>query len=364
MTNPRQEETRESVFDSLPDMVLVVGPDLTIVRANAAARNRWGDRLEGRSYLELYAKAFPPDKNTVRDTFETGEPQSMELHTGDPRAGECLAIDSCAVLDDRGNVEFVVESVKVVSGRRHVYTVCPKSCSRMNEHRERLASLGQLAAGVAHEIGNPLASMSSLVQNLMAEAELESQQSLQQLWAQIGRMQRRLDRIRQLSRRPRKDKAVCNLGGVVEQSLELVQFDPRWDTVSLIEEIDMHLAPVVLSEDAIFQVVHNLVFNALEALTGQTNATLWLTVSALDARTLMLEVGDNGAGIPRENHSVIFEPFFTTNSHGTGLGLAISRELIEALGGELTFESTVGKGTCFRATIPVADQQSQELCEP
>lgn len=351
------------VFDCLPDMVLVVDADLRIWRANTAAKKRWGARIEGSSYLDYYAKDFPSKRNTVRDTFETGQPQSMELHTGDPRSGECLAIDTAPILDAMGAVELVAESVKVVSGRRHVYTVCPKSCSRMHEHRERLASLGQLAAGVAHEIGNPLASMSSLVQSLLAEAGLESQQALQQLWSQIGRMQRRLDRIRQLSRRPRKENAVCNLGRVVQQSLELVQFDPRWDKVHLVEDVDLNLPPVVVGEDAIFQVVHNLVFNALEALGKKADATLWITVRAHDHQMLLLEVGDNGAGIPAEIQKIIFEPFFTTNPHGTGLGLAISRELVEALGGELTFESTVGKGTCFRATVPVADERSQEAAE-
>ena len=88
MKNDRANElVLRRIFDSVPDLLLVVGPDLTVVEANDAAKARWGADIEGRSYLEFYAERFPPRRNTVKATFESGEPQSMELHSGIPSSG-------------------------------------------------------------------------------------------------------------------------------------------------------------------------------------------------------------------------------------------------------------------------------------
>lgn len=348
------------LFDSVPELILVIGPDYEVLQANQAARVHFGEDIKGRSYYDFYAGRFPDDRDTVRDTFATAEPQSMELHSGTPMSGDCLALDTTPLFDAKGTVFAVIESVKMVSGSRHVYTACPKRCSRMQVHRERLASLGQLAAGVAHEIGNPLASMSSIVQELLAEAEAESESQhwLEQLWQQIQRMHLRLDRIRQLSRQPREQPDICDLGRVIERSLELVQFDPRWHNITLINEITFDLSPVTVVEDAVYQVVHNLVFNALDAVAETDNARIRLVVAAHDDKTLVLEVEDNGVGIPPQSQPEIFQPFFTTKPHGTGLGLAISRELMQTIGGDLTFESDEGEDTSFRAYFPTINHPS------
>lgn len=232
--------------------------------------------------------------------------------------------------------------------------VCSRMCSRMQLHQERLASLGRLAATVAHEIGNPLASMSSLVQELRAEDHVESPEILQQLWAQVQRMQERLDNLRQLSRRPGKEAALAVLATVVGRSLEPIRFDPRWSKVRLVEDLQRELRPVVVVEDAIFQIIHNLIFNALDAVVGVLDPVVSVSTGSGDNETVFVAVEDNGAGVREEDRETVFEPFFTTKSDGTGLGLAISRQLVEGMGGRLSLDHGAGCATRFTAVFPTA----------
>jgi signal transduction histidine kinase len=216
-----------------------------------------------------------------------------------------------------------------------------------------------LAAGIAHEIGNPLASMSSLVQLLFNEGGPEAQEGLQQLWTQIQRMQRRLGRLRDLTRKPRQHPAECDLGQLVRHSLELMKFDPRWKGVKLLDDIALDLPPLIASEDAVIEIVHNLISNALDAVQDLEHPKLRLAVRVL-GDTLVLEVEDNGGSIDAEHLKEIFEPFYTTKTNGTGLGLTLTRDLVHSAGGELLVESDPVEGTRFGATFPIIGAQSEE----
>ena len=227
---------------------------------------------------------------------------------------------------------------------------------------EKMVGLGQLAAGLAHEIANPLASMDSVLQLMMRNPNRPTGPALQTLREQIERIS---NIIRQMTAFARPDDPTgppVPIGQLIERVIHIVQLDRRARQLQLIQEISARLAGDWAVPSAIQQVLVNLAINALDAMADTPKPRL--TIRLLQRRREnVIEVEDNGSGIAPENLNRIFEPFFTTKplGKGTGLGLSISYRLIEKHGGSMHVHSTPGEGTTFtmsfpadRATLPSA----------
>jgi signal transduction histidine kinase len=201
------------------------------------------------------------------------------------------------------------------------------------EHSERLSQLGKMAAGIAHEVGNPLAAISSIVQTLLAQTIDE---------AAI---------IRQLveySRPSTENRRLTDLNELVRDAARLMRFEPRARGVDLTMELDDRLPPAAVVPHLLQQVFLNLFQNAIDATEGRP----WRAVRVHSRRVgdhAEFSVEDNGRGIPAADLERIFDPFFTTKEpgRGTGLGLWICRGIVETLPGELTVDSVEGQGSVF-----------------
>ena len=221
--------------------------------------------------------------------------------------------------------------------------------------QEKMAALGQMAAGVAHEIANPLASMDSLLQLLERRPEKLKPESVGTLRGQVHRIHQI---VRQMTAFAHPDDGQwhdVSLNEVVENALRVLRFDPRFKRVRLEEKFAaMPLVPMLAA--AMEQVVINLVINALDAMEGRDLPTLTIETQYA-AGVCALMVTDNGSGIPPDVAQRIFEPFFTTKpvGKGTGLGLSISYSLVKKHQGEISVESQPGRGTCFRVSLPVPE---------
>ena len=217
----------------------------------------------------------------------------------------------------------------------------------------KLASVGELAAGIAHEIGNPIAVIQGYLEMLSdPELSLEARQNYLQIMENaIQRVSTIIRDLLDFARPVPESEAGGDAVVAVRTVHKLLGHQKRLRHVTLLVETDIESAPVPIPSGRLEQVLINLLFNAADATQEGGNVSLRVMVA--DAQVTVV-VADDGAGIPDDDQQRIFDPFFTTKDpgEGTGLGLSICHGLIESYGGTIRFESTPGEGTCFRITLP------------
>jgi signal transduction histidine kinase len=219
-------------------------------------------------------------------------------------------------------------------------------------HQEKMAALGTLAAGMAHEIGNPLASMSSELEMLerMWDPE-EARASLPVLRDQVRRMAKLLRELVEFGRRPVEEAATFDPAVLLRDVARLLRHDPRGRGVEVVVDASEEVEVLCSSRDRLLQVLVNLGINALDALKGDGRVVYRLAPG--EPGTVRLEVTDDGPGLPDEVANRAFEPFFTTKppGEGTGLGLFVSERIVQGLGGRLELKDTPA-GATFAVTLP------------
>jgi signal transduction histidine kinase len=222
----------------------------------------------------------------------------------------------------------------------------------------KLASVGRLAAGVAHEIGNPLAAVLGYL-NLMKRG-LGPEETAEVLDRSVRELNRIHDTIKKLLAYARRDESEEEPGpissaAVVQDSLDLLRGHPALRGVELHLEVGPPEADAIARPGPLRQVLINLLINAGQALIGRDRPEVTIR-RTIHEREILLEVRDNGPGIPADHLEQIFDPFFSTKpaGEGTGLGLAISRSLVEQMAGGLEAQSTLGEGAVFIVRLPRA----------
>ena len=238
-----------------------------------------------------------------------------------------------------------------------------KAAQKKLLHNDRLASLGQLSASVAHEINNPISgvlNLSMLLQRMLKDdgvppARIEEfRKYLSQVTNETARVGRIVSDLLAFSRRSKPQRVAADLNKIVKMTLSLTQHKMKLSNVALEANLCDDLPAAQCDASQIQQVVLNLLLNAAEAT--HTKAERRVVVStAAGAGEVVLTVSDNGEGILPENLAKIFDPFFTTKSEGkgVGLGLAVSYGIIQAHGGDIEVKSKVGEGTTFAVTLPL-----------
>lgn len=230
---------------------------------------------------------------------------------------------------------------------------------------DRLAHLGMVAAGLAHEIKNPLAGIRGAAQLLQGKlmADFQAHDYTKVMIREIDRLNTLLERLLQLTALPRLERQATNIHKVLTDVL-LLEKETVPPNITILTSFDPSLPEVFGDEAQLTQVFRNLIKNALQALTNQPDATLTITTrmetnfhifypSNRRGRLLSIDVEDNGPGIAPEHLSLLFTPLFTTKSGGVGLGLAISQHIITEHGGTIRAESEPGKGALFKVILPM-----------
>ncbi len=217
-------------------------------------------------------------------------------------------------------------------------------------HQEKMAAFGLFAAGIAHEVGNPLASISSLVQILQRrQLDASTQEKLSLVKGQLERIQTTLRELINFSRPASSARTRVALGDVLTEALHIAKYYKRGRAVRT--RIAADLPPVFGVRDQLVQIFLNLILNALDATAGDGTVTVEAKSAAGD---LTIEVHDTGVGIAAAEQERVFQPYFTTKHHGTGLGLFVTRKLVKEHGGDITFQSRPGEGTTFQIHLPGA----------
>jgi C4-dicarboxylate-specific signal transduction histidine kinase len=329
----------DNLLDTMRHEVVVFDTELRVVRANAAAvaARRSPGSASGEAALSEVRR------ETLRRVVAEARPCREERMLGSDH--RVLDVEAVPVLGEEGLPIGVLEVSRDVTELR-----------RMQErlsHQDKMVALGTLAAGLAHEIGNPLASMSSELEMLerMWDPE-DARGALPVLREQVGRMARLLRELVELGRPPTDQVMAVEPRAVAEEVARLLRHDPRSKGATVEvrgEEADL----VDVQRDGLVQVLVNLGLNALDAVGGLPAAWVELSVG-VEGDELVYEVRDNGVGLAPEVIGQVFDPFFTTKEpgQGTGLGLFVSAQVMRRLGGRLDHVPTQC-GSCFRVSLPL-----------
>jgi two-component system NtrC family sensor kinase len=226
---------------------------------------------------------------------------------------------------------------------------------------EKLASLGKMAAGVAHEINNPLTSIMINTHLLLEECgdSDEARESLTLIADETARCAQIVSGLLNFARQTPAMTARSDINDIIERTVQLLEKQASVRNILIEKKLDRSLPLIDLDKNKIQQVFSNLAINACEAMPSGGTLAITCRLSR-DGTSLEIVFADTGVGIPKENIPKLFDPFFTTKSFGTGLGLAVSYGIVRQRGGTIDVQSEVGRGATFTVRIPL-EEKVEEL---
>jgi len=217
---------------------------------------------------------------------------------------------------------------------------------------EKLASVGKLAAGIAHEIGNPLSSIAGYLEIISRSKNLDEQGKdlLSRVDSELRRISQIIRELLDYSRAPAAELEFVDINAVIAETLKLIEVQKGFLKIKTELELDQSLPMVQATRSQLKQVLINLFLNALDAMPEGGTLKIKTCAAESSPKQVIAEVTDTGTGIEPQNLSKIFDPFFTTKEpgKGVGLGLSVSLNLIEVMNGKIEVESEPGKGSTFR----------------
>lgn len=340
-----------SLAQNVPDFITIVDH-----QAKITSINRVLSQFEGQSVIGSSATDYLDPEHV--DEWKSSFAQAIET-------GNTVRIE-CPGIGDRGRTAWY-ESVFVPfvdDGAPRVLIVARDSTERRHmlaslAEKERLASVGMLAASVAHEIMNPLTYVLANLDfalDARTAADDRRQRALEEAREGAQRMRQIVRDLRSLGRAGTEELFYVDARGILETALRLTGPEVARSAAIVLELGEV--PPVFASESRLCQVFINLLVNAAQAVASRDNGKpgeIRLRTRTDDARSLVgIEVIDSGVGIAAAGLSRIFDPFYTTKLSGTGLGLAISRDIVERMGGRIDVSSVVGEGTTFTVWLSTA----------
>ena len=341
-------QSKEAILlekQKLDTIVSAIGSGLMLLDRNNKIQwinktlREWEGDVEGRDYDSICPAA------SAQDSFGDITHETHEGLFG--KKGKIFQITSVHVRDMDGNIIGMLKLIQDVTDVKKLEENILRS--------EKLAALGRVAAGIAHEIGNPLTSISSFVQILKEKADDDfSKESLETIHHHILRISSIVSQMSRLSKLPQMNLRECNINQILESSMEIVKYDDKLKHLEVVKELSDTLPPVYVDENYLSQVFINLILNAADAIK-YAEGTITIK-SMLENHSVIVQFSDTGSGIPPEDLGRVFDPFFTTKEKGSGLGLSTSYEVVKRFDGELKVESQENVGSIFSIILPVKDR--------
>jgi PAS domain S-box-containing protein len=360
----RSEATAQAILESASEGILLVDASGRITLANAAAL-----RMFGYDHAELIGQ---PLEILLPDRIRVAHADHRMAYFAEPRVRPMgIGLDLSGRRRDGAEfpVEISLSSVETSDGVVAMafitdITERKRAEGQLQRQREvlyqneKLAALGTLSAGIAHEMNNPLGIMTTRIEVMLLEAEeqqlppqvLEDLQVLHRAGQRVARIAASL---RSFARQSAGERQPVELGTIVDEALLLMAKPLAADNVRVRTSLDRSLPPIVADVTAMHQVLMNLLTNAREAMPD--GGTIDVETSPAERPGwVRLRVADTGTGIPTEAISKVFDPFYTTKRTGTGLGLSVTYGIIEEHGGTIDVRSQPGLGTTFTLEFPAA----------
>ncbi|MHC1741563.1 MAG: ATP-binding protein [Syntrophobacteraceae bacterium] len=351
----------KTTFDTLPDLIMVLDQDFRIVRVNQATAAFFGlpvERLVGNTCTTVLGGAPEPfDPGLLQRSLDTKELQEEEILV-DGRDVWFL-VSAAPILNGRGEISGFLHAARDVTERKRAETDARRRMSEL-AHVTRVATMGELAASLAHEINQPLTAILSNAQAAqrflsISEPDVdEVRQILEDIVRDDKRVSEVIRRMRVLLKKQTVSCERFSLDEAVMECIALVNSASPLDGLSMEARLDG--CPILVRGDRVQvqQVLFNLIINAAAAMKSAPSASRKLVISAAaeEMGTVKVSVTDSGTGIDEHNADRLFEPFYTTKPEGMGMGLSISQTIIKAHGGTMGGENNPAGGATFYFTLP------------
>lgn len=335
-------DLNELIVDNIPSGLLMLDPEGRIMKANRGALKLFEDlRLEGKKIEELWPE-FAQSFFNLRTNVTSGKTHRMELQRHNQR-------------NEKSIYEAILSVVRSTDSLRRPFVLLIQNVTELKnlefalQQKEKLAAVGQLAAGIAHEIRNPLASISGSVQLLQAHLQTQTVEDSKLFSIVIREIDRLNDLISEFLDFVRPEvnvKDPIQLNKLLKDLLELVKLNPKLSQ-KVDQIVELRSGKVIHGHyDKLKQALLNIIINAYQAMSDTLRPQIYVKTHDEPGRVVLV-IGDNGIGMTEENRRRLFEPFHTTKTGGTGLGLAITHKILEAHGVTVSVDSEWGRGTQF-----------------
>ena len=342
----------EAVFDGIPDQLSVQSPEYQILRVNRAVSQKYHsdfrELIGKKCYETYYQKSQPCEKCPVAVTMQTKAFASTVMKI--PGEESTLRFFSYPIFDEKGNIFSVIEHVQDITDEQHLQEQLVQS--------EKLAGIGYLASGVAHEINNPLSGIIGMAEAAQEEEDLSTIRShLGDILKCSHRISEIVKGLRSYCRVAKQEELTrVDINEVLDDSVKMVRMGLKAGGAEVVKKFQP-VEKVEVNPGELQQVFVNLITNAFQAVNGKGGT---VTLSSRSLKDVVeVKVTDTGVGIPQKYLAKIFDPFFTTKKtgEGTGLGLNVVYRIVSKYGGTIDVESKEGLGTTFTVRFPTRREE-------
>ncbi|MFC1858474.1 nitrogen regulation protein NR(II), partial [Thermodesulfobacteriota bacterium] len=290
----------------------------------------------------------------LMQTIKSRKPsQTTHVHLDKDDKQLFYSISSYPIFDD-GNVVGAIELSRDITKDINL--------QKLMMLQEKLASIGRLSAGVAHEINNPLTTI--LTTSMLLQEDIEKDdpqyQELETITHEALRCRKIVSSLLDFARQTKPSKNLISPNDVVRESIVLTRKQAAFNDIAITERLADDIPDIYVDKDQLEQALINLILNSIEATGGGGNVWVETTFDA-QQKELEITVRDNGEGIAADKIDKIFDPFYTSKENGTGLGLAITHGIIEQHGGAISVESKTGHGATFSIRLPINQEEKHAV---
>jgi PAS domain S-box-containing protein len=358
-----------SLTENTDDVIMIVDSEGIIQYTNQPVPPYTPEEVIGTSVYEYIPREQHDIKSeSLRKVFEEGKVDRYEISSFIPDTGIMWFSTKIIPIKRDGKVMGAIEIVSDITKHKQIEEALKEYSETLEEtveqrtkelreaqeelvRQEKLAVLGQLAGGVGHELRNPLGAIKNaayFINMALDEPEPDVKESLEILERELAKSERIITSLLDFARAKPPSRRKIDVEDIVHEALSRVVMP---ENVKVVSQLDETLLEILADPDQLDLVFGNIILNAIQAMPEGGQLTIkseehkpdWVTVS----------FADTGVGIPEENLGKLFEPLFTTKAKGIGLGLAITKTMVEAHGGTIEAESTVGEGTTFTVKLPL-----------
>ncbi len=349
------EHKYRRIFEVSRDLILVAGKDGRIVDINPSGSEMLlvDDTEDQCRYLQSFFLE-PSEWQSVAEAIETGgfvANAEVDLKRSDGRRIRTLLSGSLdrGFPDKEDTIHFLIKDIE----QRRL-------AEEQIAQADKLASIGQLSAGIAHEINNPLGIILGFTQLLIRHEDPQSEkyQDLKTIEKHVRNCKTIVENLLNFARTSSPDENLIRIDTAIDDVLKFIHQHGDHDRIEIVKNYAPEVPQIFLDEKKIKQVFMNLLLNARHAMGNEGRLSL-STEYRPESRQVVITIADTGYGVEKRNLSRIFDPFFTTKptGEGTGLGLSVSYGIIKNHGGDITVDSEVGRGAAFTIILPVVSPE-------